>query len=36
MNTNIYTKSGIMLGLGETKEEVLQVMYNLREIDVIF
>ncbi|MEK6646646.1 MAG: lipoyl synthase [Candidatus Firestonebacteria bacterium] len=32
MNTNIYTKSGIMLGLGETKEEVLQVMYNLREI----
>ncbi|MEO0249116.1 MAG: lipoyl synthase [candidate division WOR-3 bacterium] len=30
----IYTKSGIMLGLGETKEEVIQVMRDLRAIGV--
>ncbi|MDQ6757834.1 MAG: lipoyl synthase [Bacteroidota bacterium] len=31
------TKSGIMLGLGETKEEVIQTMHNLKEsnVDVI-
>ena len=29
INKNIFTKSGIMLGLGETKEEVLQVMDDL-------
>ncbi len=31
------TKSGIMLGLGETKEEVIQTMQNLRDsnVDVI-
>lgn len=27
------TKTGLMLGLGETDEEVLAVMYDLREID---
>mmetsp|Transcript_13021 Transcript_13021/g.36649 ORF Transcript_13021/g.36649 Transcript_13021/m.36649 type:complete len:457 (+) Transcript_13021:269-1639(+) len=30
----LYTKTSIMLGLGETKEEVLQTMKDLREIDV--
>ena len=29
INKTIFTKSGIMLGLGETKEEVLQVMDDL-------
>jgi lipoyl synthase len=28
------TKSGIMLGLGEAKEEVMQTMNDLRESDV--
>ena len=28
---NIYTKSSIMIGLGETKEEVLEVMKDLRK-----
>ena len=28
------TKSGIMLGLGETEEEVKQTMLNLRDVDV--
>jgi lipoic acid synthetase len=27
----VFTKSGLMLGLGETKEEVLQVMFDLHE-----
>ncbi|MBV8169127.1 MAG: lipoyl synthase [Alphaproteobacteria bacterium] len=31
-----FTKSGIMVGLGETKEEVLQVMDDLRAADVDF
>lgn len=30
----IYTKSGIMLGLGETKDEVIQTLQDLREIGV--
>ena len=30
----VVTKSGLMLGLGETDEEVLEVMRNLREHDV--
>ena len=30
----IYTKSGIMLGLGETQEEVVQTLEDLREIGV--
>ncbi len=29
----MYTKSGIMVGLGETDEEVRQVMRDLREVD---
>ena len=33
---NIFTKSGIMLGLGEKKEEVMQVMDDLRMADVDF
>ena len=32
----IFTKSGIMVGLGETKDEVLQVMDDLRAADVDF
>lgn len=33
-NDKVYTKSSIMLGLGETREEVLQTMRDLREADV--
>lgn len=33
---SMFTKSGIMVGLGETKEEVLQVMDDLRSADVDF
>lgn len=33
---NIFTKSGIMVGLGETMEEVFQVMDDLRAADVDF
>jgi len=32
MSTDIYTKSGIMLGLGETQEEVLEVFKDLRNV----
>ena len=35
-NHKIFTKSGIMVGLGETKEEVLQVMDDLRAANVDF
>jgi len=34
--SNIFTKSGIMVGLGEKKEEVIQVMDDLRMADVDF
>ncbi len=34
MNPDIHTKSGIMLGLGETPEEVLQTLRDLREAGV--
>lgn len=34
MDPTIYTKSGIMLGLGETREEVLKTLTDLREIGV--
>ena len=34
IDPTIYTKSGIMLGLGETKEEVVQTLEDLREIGV--
>jgi lipoic acid synthetase len=29
----VYTKSGIMVGMGETDEEVRQVMRDLRDVD---
>ncbi len=32
LNPSIYTKSGIMLGLGESLEEVLEVMGDLRRV----
>jgi len=32
LDTKIYTKSGIMVGLGEKEEEVLQVMTDLKEV----
>ncbi len=32
----VFTKSGIMVGLGENKEEVMQVMDDLRSADVDF
>ena len=31
---SIYTKSSLMLGLGETDEEVIEAMHDLRDIDV--
>ena len=34
LNPKIYTKSSIMLGLGETDEEVVQAMKDLRKINV--
>jgi len=36
INNKIFTKSGIMMGLGETKDEVLQVMDDLLEANVDF
>ncbi len=36
IDPSIFTKSGLMVGLGETKEEVLQVMDDLRSADVDF
>ena len=35
-NKNIFTKSGIMVGLGENKQEVIQVMDDLRSAEVDF
>ena len=35
-NPNIFTKSGLMVGLGETKEEIMQVMDDLRIAGVDF
>jgi|TARA_B110000211_G_scaffold226083_1_gene279204 lipoic acid synthetase len=35
-NKKVFTKSGIMVGLGETKEEVAQVMDDLRSAEVDF
>lgn len=34
VNPSIMTKSGIMVGLGETKEEVFELMDDLRAVDV--
>ena len=36
LDPTLFTKSGMMVGLGETKEEVLQVMDDLRAADVDF
>ena len=36
INKKIFTKSGIMVGLGETKEEIYQVMDDLRAAEVDF
>lgn len=36
VNADIYTKSGLMVGLGETKEEIGQVMDDLRAAGVDF
>ncbi len=36
INKKIFTKSGIMMGLGETKNEVLQVMDDLLDANVDF
>ncbi len=35
-NKKIFTKSGIMVGLGEKKDEILQVMDDLKAADVDF
>ena len=36
INPKVFTKSGLMVGLGETKEEIYQVMDDLRSADVDF
>ena len=36
VNKNVFTKSGIMVGLGETRDEILQVMDDLKAADVDF
>ena len=36
INKNVFTKSGIMVGLGESKDEILQVMDDLKSADVDF
>jgi len=36
VNNKIFTKSGIMVGLGETRDEILQVMDDLRAAHVDF
>jgi len=36
INKKIFTKSGIMVGLGETKNEILQVMDDLKSAEVDF
>ena len=35
-STDIYTKSSLMLGLGETREETIEAMEDLRNVDVDF
>ncbi len=35
-NKNIFTKSGLMVGLGENKDEIIQVMDDLRSAEVDF
>ena len=36
INRKVFTKSGIMVGLGETRDEILQVMDDLKSADVDF
>ena len=36
VNKNVFTKSGIMLGLGESRDEILQVMDDLKAAEVDF
>ena len=36
MSKKVFTKSGIMVGLGETRDEILQVMDDLKSADVDF
>jgi lipoic acid synthetase len=36
INPNAFTKSGLMVGLGETREEIMQVMDDLRAANVDF
>ena len=36
LDPSVFTKSGIMVGLGETRDEILQVMDDLRSADVDF
>lgn len=36
LNSNIHSKTGIMVGLGETKEELMEVFADLREIGCDF
>jgi len=35
-NNEVFSKSGIMVGLGETEQEVLEVFRDLREVDCDF
>ena len=36
IDPTIFTKSGIMVGLGESREEVMQVMDDMRSADIDF
>lgn len=36
VSSHVFTKSGLMVGLGETKEEVLQVMDDMRAANIDF
>ena len=36
LNPSLFTKSGVMLGLGETRNEVMQVMDDMRSAEVDF
>ena len=36
VNNSVFTKSGLMVGLGETKDEIVQVMNDLKAADVDF
>lgn len=36
IDPTIFTKSGLMVGLGETKEEIIQVMEDMRVADIDF